>query len=570
MSMERWTRREMGLAAVVISLLLAVLASNVGQSGAWDGDPALRNRLTMETVNVFVAEWQANGHPTKAFMQSFHRFPTMLHEALLAGFVLVVNGIKTVTFDTVTHLAAWFATLWTLVGGGVLYLTLKKFASRQWVLLVLPICAFAGYILLYANFPRQNMPAHVAGWIAFYVYLNGRISGNLGIGTALTIGLLYGMAVALHYSSAYLLFALLACELVFAVIDRRHSLRALASAAVICASAVSIWFAIDFYFYLTLTHFDVILFDGTTLATKNWSFLSGLIFAMNRLSTEAAAFKLEGTKWWFLFGFLWRNFGLVGSFMMLCGFFVLCGQLTGAIRSGRVESRNSLLVILVTALVSIAVSLGYFQNARKLMVFYPVWCVLLMIGFVQITRIAWWMMQCLRAGRLPGYGELKNMHGNTQFVSPGLFAVAVLLLGVHFALFAPDIYHIYQARRDVGYMREYLRAHAIDRVLIYTNYEGYTNSFAPLQKVLFRIPKEEADQFEYVLVHKLYRHAHGDLMRRLSGIAPVASFPNQASLPIFWYEFPIRADYFDSRDPITHSRLLYRWRDVRNAFYPAS
>lgn len=569
--MELWTRHEMVLATVVALLLLAVLASNVGQSGAWDGDPALRNRLAMETVNVFVTEWLANGNPAKAFLQSFHRFPTMLHEIVLASFILVVNGIKRVTFDRVSYFAAWFSTIWTIVGVWVLYFTMRRFVSRQWALLVLPICALTGYILLYANFPRQNMAAHVAGWMAFYVYLNARISGNLGIGTALTVGFLYGVAVALHYSSAYLLFALLACELVFALIDRDlNCLERLLPAVVICASAVSLWFAIDFYFYFTLTYFDVLLFDGTNLAAKNWSFLSGLIFAMNRLSTEAAAFKLEGTKWWFMFGFIYRNFGVVGSFMMLCGFFVLCGELSGAIRSGRVESRNLLIVILVTALVSVAISLGYFQNARKLMVFYPAWSVLLLLGFVQITRIAWWMMRCLWAGRLPGYGELKDMQGEMQFVSPGLFAIAVLLIGVHFALFAPDARAIYHARRDVGYMREYLRANAIDRVLIHTNYIGFTNAFAPVQKVLFTIPKEEADQFEYILVHKLYRGASGDLMGRLRGIVPVASFPNQASLPIFWYEFPIRADYFDTRDPITNSRLLYRWRDVRNAFYPAS
>ena len=39
MSMEWWTFREIGLAALVISLLLAVLANNVDLSGAWDGDP---------------------------------------------------------------------------------------------------------------------------------------------------------------------------------------------------------------------------------------------------------------------------------------------------------------------------------------------------------------------------------------------------------------------------------------------------------------------------------------------------------------------------------------------------
>lgn len=561
---ERWTYREIVLSAVVISLLLAVLTSNVNQSGAWDGDPALRNRLSMETVNVFVSELQNGGAPAKAFLQSFHRFPTMLHEIMLANFILVVNGINRVSFDTVSYLAAWFSTLWTLVGVCVLYFTMRRFASRQWALLVLPAVALAGYIIFYANFPRQNMAAHVTGWIAFYVYLRGRIAGNLSIGTSLAVGLLYGVAFALHYSSAYLLFAFLACEFVFTAISPRHSLRALSSVAVIFASSVAVWFAIDFYFYLMLAHYDVVLFDGTNLAAKNWSFLSGLIFSMTRLSAEAAAWKLEETKWWFIFGFLYRNFGLVGSFLMACGFLTLPWQLINAIRSDNLENRNLFIIIFVTTLMSMVVSLEYFQNARKLMVFYPAWCVLLLLGFSLITRIIWWAIQCCRTRLLIGYSEFKNM----QIASPGLFAVAVLLIGLHFVLFAPDTRAIYRARRDVGYMREYLKKHRIDRVLIYTNCEDFTNSFAPIQKVPFRIPRAEADQFEYVLVHKLYRDAHGDLMRRLRNITPVVSFPNQASLPIFWYEFPVKSKFADFNDPLTHSRLLYRWRDVKSAFYP--
>ncbi|MFA5903083.1 MAG: hypothetical protein WC836_04045 [Desulfobacula sp.] len=200
MSMESWISCEIGLAAMVISLLLAVLVRNVSQSGAWDGDPpAHRNRLVMETVNVFVAEQQIDGHPVKAFMQSFHRFPTMLHEAILAGFILLINGINPVNFDTETHLAAWFATFWTIAGVWVLYFTMRKFAARQWVLLVLPICVITGYILLYANFPRQNMAAHAVGWMAFYFYVIGKKSGNLSASIASSVGLLYGVAVALHF-----------------------------------------------------------------------------------------------------------------------------------------------------------------------------------------------------------------------------------------------------------------------------------------------------------------------------------------------------------------------------------
>lgn len=512
-AVQGWEKAEIVLVVLVAMLLLAVLASNVGQSGAWDGDPALRNRLAMETVNKFALESQTGGYPATAFLQSFHRYPTMLHEAVLASFILAVNGMNTVSFDTVTHYAAWFSTLCTASGVWMLYLGMRRFASRTQVLLALPICALGGYILFYANFPRQNMAAHVAGWIAFYFYLKGRSYGPLSGGNALGVGLLYGVSVALHYSGAYLLFALLICELIFVLIDRRQISKTLVSSAVICASATSVWFAIDLYYYLALSiNPGVQLFDGTVLAEAHYSFLAGLVHTMARLSTHAAQYKLEYTQWWFLFGFIYRNFGLLGSCLVLGGFIALCRQLIVAFRSEHYEFRNAALIVLVTTLVSFAVSLGYFQNARKLMVFYPAWCVLLLLGFIWITRLVLWGCR--------------------------------------------------------GTMREYLAEHGIDRVLVYTNYSDYTNTFAPEQKELFRIPKEKAEQFDYVLVHKLYRDANDDLMKRLRGISPVVSFANQTSVPLFWYEFPLKSEYFDSQDPLTSNRLLYRWRDVRDVFYP--
>lgn len=557
-AVQSWKKIEIWLAVLVVALLLSVLTSNVGQSGAWDGDPALRNRLAMETVNKFVLESQTGGHPATAFLQSFHRYPTMLHEAVLASFILAINGIHPVTVDAVTHYAAWFATLWTIAGLWILYLVMRRFASRTQVLLALPICALGGYILFYANFPRQNMAAHAAGWIAFYFYLKGRSYGPLSGANALAVGLLYGVSVALHYSSAYLLFALLICELIFALIDRRQISKTLVSSAVICASAASIWFAVDLYYYLALPVYPgVKLFDGTVLAEAHYSFLAGLVHSMTRLSTHAAQYKLEDTQWWFWFGFIYRNFGLLGSCLVLGGFIALCRQLVVAFKSAHYEFRNAAIIVLVTTLVSFVISLGYFQNARKLMVFYPAWCVLLLLGFILITSLIYRLL-------LP----VAEHEGAAQWGRPKVIVVAVLLLVLHFTLFASDAKSIYQARRDVGYMREYLAEHGIDRVLVYGSYREFTNAFAPEQKVLFEIPKEQADQFDYVLVHKLIRGQSNDLMKRLRGITPVATFPNQASLPLFWYEFPLKPEFFDPQDPLSSSRLLYRWRDVREAFYP--
>lgn len=92
-ALQSWKKIEIWLAVLVVALLLAVLTSNVGQSGAWDGDPALLNRLAMETVNKFVLELRTGGHPATAFLQSFHRDPTMLHEAVLAAFILATAFI---------------------------------------------------------------------------------------------------------------------------------------------------------------------------------------------------------------------------------------------------------------------------------------------------------------------------------------------------------------------------------------------------------------------------------------------------------------------------------------------
>lgn len=80
----------------------------------------MRNRLAMDTVNSFVAMFHQGDNPLWAFLRTYHRFPTIAHESMLALFILGTNGLSQVTFDdTVSH-AAWFSTLWTLIGAAVL------------------------------------------------------------------------------------------------------------------------------------------------------------------------------------------------------------------------------------------------------------------------------------------------------------------------------------------------------------------------------------------------------------------------------------------------------------------
>ena len=214
MRLRRWTLPELILAVVVALVVVIPLTSKVSYSGTWDGEPSIHNRLVQDTVNIFVREHASGGDPWRAFLQCYYRFPKVLHEIGLTAFILAIHGIHPVDLATVELYGAWFSTLWTLAGVLVIYLVLRRFFSRLLCFAVLPIVGLCGYILLYANFPRHNMPAHALSWMALLAYFHYRTRGKaLPVAGICAVGLLWGAAVPVHYTSTYLFFAFVLSEL---------------------------------------------------------------------------------------------------------------------------------------------------------------------------------------------------------------------------------------------------------------------------------------------------------------------------------------------------------------------
>jgi hypothetical protein len=535
---------------VVSAVLLIAITSRVGYSGAWDGDPSTHNQLVVDAVNRAADEHARGGDALRGFLQCFYTVPRVLGELMQAAAILAFHGFRHVSFAQVERCSAWFSTLWTLAGFLALYQFLRVFFTRLQALAVMPIAGLSGYVLMYANFPRQNMPSHALCWIALWLYVRTRVvRGALPPLAVLAVGALFGAAVAVHYSATYLFFAFVGIEAAIAV--QKRAVREPAIALCICfAGASVIWFLIDLFFFVYAGKYPHDTnFMGQTIG-EHGSFLEGMVAANARVSSEISSYKLETAKWWFLPGFLFRCFGPIGAFLLAAGAASLPSLWRRASPGAGRASRLALAIVGIITLISIAASPEYFQNARKLMAFYPAWCVLLGMGLFSMSSAAG-----------SGISRVAGASG-----APGRRSayVVVALVCAHFAVFGPALARIYEQRRDAGYMREYLSAHGISRILTAPN--AIDSQMAPVQVNVRTLTLSQADQFEYVVLNRLYAQVYTrELMEKLRPIKPLVAFKNQIASPLLWYEFPLRKDFMDFGDRLTNERALYRWSDVRPA-----
>ena len=135
------------------------------------------------------------------------------------------------------------------------------------------------------------------------------------------------------------------------------------------------------------------------------------------------------------------------------------------------------------------------------------------------------------------------------------------------AVFYPVARQIFDARRDAGYMREYLADHGIKKVLVLAT--EVDSQLAREQENIRVISSQRADEYEYIVVYCMYPSFYTKkAMDSLRPIKPVICFKNQESLRIIWYEFPQKKDFIDLDDELTNTRRLYRWRDVREILRP--
>lgn len=544
-------------ALLCVSVIGILLFSDVAGSGVWDGEPSRHILMSMHAVNRFVAEWGSGGNPLKAFLQCFGPYPKQIHDGMLALFILAANGPSPVDFSTVEQYALWFVTLWTLVGIVALYLMLRRYVDESTAMIALPLAALSTYIVLYANHPRHNMPAHAIVWLATAIYVIHRVARDrVGWRLAVVIGLLFGAAVPTHYSSVYWFFGFAACELCLQCYDR-HFKQAWVTFAIVLGTAALVWMAIDLYFYLFSAWYpEESNFEGKTFYRRPFGFLEGMLHTAGRLAGEVAAFKLETTKWWFLAGLLYRDLGPVGLLLIAIGMGASILELKRLSFSANQQRARSLLIIHVLALVCLLVSLGYFQNARKLMPFFPAWAAFLALGLATVSVSFAAAIEKAIRGR--GDAGLKA----TARYGGALLAYAAVI-SAQALTFYPEVEKAYRYIRDTGYMRRYLAEHSIKEVMVLPYVQEST--LAPAQVAIQTLSVSEADRYEYIVLNRLYKNLHGEaLVKCIRPITPIVAFTNQAALPIFWYEFPLKKSFLDPDDSVVVSRSLYRWRDLKN------
>ena len=543
----RWTRLELTIAALSAGIVLFPLLYRVDYSGSWDGDPGVHLRLTMEAVNVAVAEVDSGGDPLRGMLQTFYRFPKMLHDILLAGFILAANGVERIDYRTAVFYGAWFSTLWTLVGAVALYICVRQVASRVVALACMPLVVLCAYVLHYANFPRQNMPSHAIVWLATALYMVWRSrSPRLRTAQALTLGVLFGVSVPVHYTSVYWFFALVAAEFALLWQDRewRGALRSLI--LIVCAASL-VWLALDlFYFVYSNRYPDDHNWFGHNSKDRGSSFLQGMAHTQNRIASKVMATKVLPPVWWFLPGFVYRNVGVVGSIATGLGTLLLLREASGG-AGGSPERRRAVTITLASLAVLVFISLQSFQAARKLMPLYPALALAAVIG---MERLAVSGAALVRRGGWPP---------RALAVLPGL---AVLVLGQAVS-FGPDLSRVFHARRDVGYMREYLRERGITKVLV--DPAIIAAPMAAVQTPIRGLESSWADTYDYIVLHRLFPRggvAAAQLLNKVRRRNPIVAFDNQVAVPMWWYEFPLKASFFDPADPLTHSRALYRWKHI--------
>lgn len=544
-------------AMLCVSVIGILLFSDVASSGVWDGEPSRHTLMAMHAVNRFVAEWGSGGNPLKAFLQCFGPFPKQIHDGMLALFILVANGLSPVDFATVEQYALWFVTLWTLAAIVALYLMLRRYVDESTALIALPLATLSTYIVLYANHPRHNMPAHAIVWLATAIYVVHRSARDrVGWRLAAVIGLLFGAAVPTHYSSVYWLFGFAACELCLQYYDR-HFKQVWVTFGIVLGTAALVWAAIDLYFYLFSAWYpEEANFQGKIFYGGPFGFHEGMIHTVGRLAGEMEAFKLETPKWWFMVGLLYRDLGPVGLVLIATGMGASILELRRQSFSGNQPRARSLLIIHVLALVSLMVSLGYYQAARKLMPFFPAWAVFLALGLATVSMsFAAAIEKAVQARGDAGLKAAARYGG--AFVAYGAVISAQALT------FYPEVEKAFRYIRDTGYMRRYLAEHSIKEVMVLPYVQE--SALAPGQVAIQTLSVSEADRYEYIVLNRLYKNLHGEaLVNCIRPVKPIVSFTNQAALPIFWYEFPLKKSFFDPDDSVLVSRSLYRWRDLKN------
>ena len=550
---SRWTWGECILALLALAVGGVALLSKVGYSGSWDGDPAHHARHAMEAVNVFAAQWAAGENPVKAFLHCYAFFPKMLHEMLLVVFVLIANGIEQIDYRDIEFYGAWFATVFSIGAAFLMYWGTREFSARPAAIVASLIAVTSCYFLLYANFPRHNMPSHAFAWLAWLLYLYWRSgSHSLTRPQAAVIGLLWGASVPIHYTSAYLIVALVLSESLLLLLDHSRWKQNFNAFVTIGIWALAVPLAIDIYFYLLVyLHPHERDWQGLLIAEKPYSFIKGLLRTLRNIVEQRMVSKLADHDVWFLFGFIKTSFGWLGSLLMLAGVGAAGWQLRVHWRNRDVQKVRLLLILTGTCVTTLLLSLQFFQNARKLAVFYPALTILMALGIAALSQIAnrW----------------VSTKH--TAAMSAGL-AFAIALADLVFR--RPAAQEVWEARRDTGFMREYLASADIQQVLTFP--QRVASSMAPDQLAATRriatgrLTVSQVENVEYDVLHRLIQATHGhSLIDCISAFTPEAQFPNQVALPIFYYEFPLDKEFMDFDHPLTRSRSLFRWQPLQAA-----
>jgi hypothetical protein len=538
---------ELIILLTAVGLVGAILGQDLASAAAVDGESSWQLQRTRKVIDRWI-ELRAGGDSmTRALLQAYDYMPKMLYQ-VLGALTWLIFAREVPDYATLEQLMIRQTLAFMLVGLVAVYAACRVAASRWASLVAFVVTAGSAYVVLYADYPRANVPANALSWIGLGVYLwsKSKVEKNVEAWGALFSGCCLGLAIPIHYTTIYIVAGVGLAEI--ALLWFRRDLRTFARNSIsLVLPGILIVTALEGFYWYAVNRFpeERDLVSGQLFSALPYSYFGGLQTALSNIAQASTEKHLPVDPLFFPRALV-ANFGWI----VPCFIFVGCAGAVGMIHRGRAQdSQRDLAVSIVSvAAASLIVSLEGNQSVRKLIVYLPAWMTLFAFGLDTVTRVVASLLQGLQRK-----------------------AALVIVFGGLAAIWAfdnlPRDVRVFEARRDAGKMRDYLAEHGIHSVLVMPLV--VETPMAPQEINLRESTKRDRDTAQYVVVNRLIRGLHGDgIIECLRAAESIISFTNIASLPLFRLEYPLRREFMDLDDRLTNSRHLFLWPDVRDCLEP--
>ena len=507
-------------------------------AGIWSGEPLTHLTLQLETVHLLMADGvKSFASFSSQFINLYFKFPKQGYD-----FTAVISSY--LIFDTPPTLHQHklvVSTMQLLSYFGccaVISFFLRK--TFEWEILLVCVLFWASdtYNLVYSSFPRQNITAHLFGLTMLFFYLSERSrSEEFNANTALYLGIFAAFGTLFHYSCFEAVIAIIFTELALIVYERKNPLRAISRLLIFLAAIVAVWVAGDIYYYISLH-------KGNFEVGTKYPILEGMVLAIeNTMLNKTPAWKIEGGNIFFSIKYLWHVanplllvFGVIGAWH-------ICAE----------EDINPKfrLMILIGAALFFWSGTRFFAAARSIEYYMPYLLILAGYGIVRLKKII--------SARNIKYKHVVSV------------IVMVLAIGTQY----PRMVDAKTAITTQHKTQEYLQNKAIDTVFVIGRHEEPL--FTEIKKIdvgksydpiCAKKPNAEYLYLMRALPIIKSRSARTDSYWKtidvLRETEALAVFKEYNSLPLYYFEFPLKKEIFDGDDPMGITRRIYKVSDFKD------